>query len=338
MKRESLNQFYVFINCIAISLLTFISSCDHEVEIVNREAYQKLYIPQAIKGLKSIEYIGGQDKKDTLKIGAAVGGFDKITAAISIKFEVDIQALDAYNDLNRTSYLLLPETAYELSSWNVTIPAGEVSSSLSELIISSTGLQLDQEYLLPIRIIDEHKSIDQYDENGQIYYVYVKSTPPAPVYYEDFSRAGWEVVDYSSHDPWEGVGEGHALTILDDNAYTFWISKWLGGALPFPHSISIDMKTAREVHGLTFMNRTFWQNETNGEPKNVSIYVSLNGSDWDFVQDVDDIPGPEFGVPPAGKWIRMDFDNAVSARYFKLVVTGVHGAGTVVNIAEIGAY
>lgn len=312
------------------------TSCDKQVTIEDRDSYQKLYIPQAARGTLAVGFTTGDTEPDTVAFGAAVGGFDVPASTITVRFEVAEEVVAAYNAANRTDYPLLPSEALALLDTELDIPAGQVNSAVGKLVIDPQHLENDAAYLLPIRIADVSGQVGRYAEDIHTLYVVVTVAPAPPVYHEDLDRSGWEVASYSSHDPWEGGAEGHANSVLDGNFYTFWVSKWMGGELPLPHHIVIDMKASQTLHGVSFMNRTFWDEYTNGQPRDVTVEVSADGTSWEPAKTFTDIPNPD-GVA-AGNWIRLAFDAPVDARYFKFIVTGIHGVGSVTSVAELGAF
>jgi len=332
--KDIMNWAILFMACIA----QVMTGCDKQVAIPERDGYQKLYIPQAARGTVTVAFTTGETLPDTVAFGAAVGGFDVPASTIAVRFEVASDAVDAYNTANHTDYPLLPSDALTLLDETVDIPAGQINSPLSKVVIDPQALEDDAQYLLPIRLVEVSRQIGRYSEEIHTLFIIVTVAPAPPVYHEDLDRTGWEVASYSSHDPWEGGAEGHANSVLDGNFYTFWISKWMDGELPLPHHIVIDMRESHTLHGISFMNRTFWDDYSNGQPKAVAVELSADGETWEAVKEFSDIPAPEAGAAPAGNWIRLEFDEEQDARYFKFIVTEIHGTGSVTSVAELGAF
>lgn len=333
MNKKNIAQILAF----SVMLCIFIVACKKEVTITDVDNYSKLYIPQAVKGVHNINFDYHATEADTLFYGAAIGGFKSNDNDISLNFEVLELRVGQYNEKNSTSYQLLPELGYTIVGEKSLIPRGKINSALSQVIIDPTKLDREKEYLLPIDIAVEGSDI-LYNEKLRTIYIVVEFSVAPPVNYDDYDRSSWEVHGFSSHDPWEGGAEGNALSVLDNKPYTFWSSRWQGGQLPFPHDITIDMKAEKELHGITFMNRTYWDGVFNGPPKEVIIHVSNDGNIWEEVQTFTDIPGITAGVEPAGIWNRLYFDEAIDGRYFKFTVMSIHGTGSVTSVAELGAF
>lgn len=322
---------YSFMICL------FSIGCKKEVTIADEDNYHKLYIPQAVKGVHSINFDYNETETDTIFYGAAIGGFTKNEKAISLSFGVLSSRLNEFNLKNNTAYQLLPEISYSLVGEKSLIPQNKFSSVLSHVIIDPTKLDKEGTYLLPIELTADENSI-LYNEKLKTIFIVVTFSEAPPVNYDDYDRSLWEVHDYSSHDPWEGGAEGNALSIIDDKPYTFWSSRWQGGQLPLPHHITVDMNEVKELHGITFMNRTYWDGLFNGPPTGVTIHVSNDGIVWEEVQTFTGLPGITTGVEPAGVWHRLYFDKSKTARYFKFIVIAIQGDGSVTSVAELGAF
>lgn len=321
----------------ALMICMFTISCKKEVAIADEDSYHKLYIPQAAKGVHSINFQYDETEADTVFYGAAIGGFTKNEQAIALSFEILNSRLTEFNLKNNTSYQLLPKISYTLVGEKSLIPQSKVSSGLSHVIIDPGQLDKEASYLLPIEVKAEGSGI-LYNEKLKTIFITVTFSEAPPVNYDDYSRSLWEVHDFSSHDPWEGGAEGNALSVLDDKPYTFWSSRWQGGQVPLPHHITVDMNEVKELHGITFMNRTYWDGLFNGPPTGVIIQVSNDGNVWEEVQTFTDIPGIAAGVEPAGIWNRLYLNKPKTARYFKFTVIAIQGSGSVTSVAELGAF
>ena len=92
-------------------------------------------------------------------------------------------------------------------------------------------------------------------------------TPPA------LSRLGWTAAASDQY------STGPASNVLDGNATTIWHSQYTGTvALPLPHSITIDMKSAQSIAGLAYLPRS--DASKNGTIGKYSIFVSTDGVNW----------------------------------------------------------
>ena len=113
-------------------------------------------------------------------------------------------------------------------------------------------------------------------------------------------RATVEASDFHPQHPAENV--------LDDNPSTIWHTTWSPTA-PFPHDLTIDLKTDVELRGVVAQPRQ--DSNPNGRIADYEIYVSNNGKVW--------------GEPVAkGSWSgdnsakEVNFDTPVTARFVRL--------------------
>ena len=74
-------------------------------------------------------------------------------APVTVTLALDQAALDAYNTANSTSYIVPPSNAYSISSFKVTIPAGQHTANLNISVITA-DLDPSQGYVFPISIVD----------------------------------------------------------------------------------------------------------------------------------------------------------------------------------------
>ncbi|MFV6026933.1 discoidin domain-containing protein [Streptomyces sp. NPDC056264] len=94
--------------------------------------------------------------------------------------------------------------------------------------------------------------------------------PTAPL----LDRTGWTAV---ASDEETAKENGRAGNVLDNDAATFWHSRWSGTAAPMPHSITVDMHRTTVVSALVYQPRATGANGRVGE---YSISVSTDGRDW----------------------------------------------------------
>jgi galactose oxidase len=117
-----------------------------------------------------------------------------------------------------------------------------------------------------------------------------------------------------------------AGNVLDRKPATIWHSRFTAPAAPLPHSITIDMRAAKSIKGLTYQGRQ--DGSRNGNVGRFSISVSDNGTAW--------------GSPVAtGTWgdtttVKTAAFVTVSARYIRLTaITEAGNRGPWSSAAEI---
>jgi galactose oxidase len=86
---------------------------------------------------------------------------------------------------------------------------------------------------------------------------------------ESLPRSDWTATasDASASSPVNNV--------LDGDPATFWHSQWEGTPAPLPHTVTIDMKAARDVSGLGYLPRQ--DGNPNGRIGQFSVTASLDG-------------------------------------------------------------
>src|SRR5690606_36552713 len=110
MNKKNITRILVY----SIMLCVFITACKKDVMIADIDSYSKLYIPQAVKGVHTINFDYDEVDADTVFYGAAIGGFTNNEKDIPLTFQVLETRLAEYNEKNNTTYELMPESSYTL--------------------------------------------------------------------------------------------------------------------------------------------------------------------------------------------------------------------------------
>lgn len=108
----------------------------------------------------------------TIPIYANVASPALPTKATTVVLALDTAYLTSYNATNGTTYELLPDSVYKISTLNLTIPAGQRLDS-AVVTYDFTKLNLTHSYVLPITIASASLPIEQW--NHLLYYVSVKN-------------------------------------------------------------------------------------------------------------------------------------------------------------------
>lgn len=119
-----------------------------------------------------------------------------------------------------------------------------------------------------------------------------------------------EVVYASSQES----GYGDAKHLVDGNAETLWHTMYSVTVAQYPHWIDFDALEPQEIKGFTFLPRT--DASTNGDIKDYSISVSLDGKQWTEVHH---------GSFSAEKTLKkVLFEKSVKARYVRFTALSSH--------------
>lgn len=146
---------------------------------------------------------------------------------------------------------------------------------------------------------------------------YITVVPQGPPI--EYSKAGWSALMEDYNIP---TGRS-AANAIDNNTTTIWhMSKTSG----YPHRMTVDMGSIREVHGFTYNQRT----PLDGAIKLVEIFVSNDGINWRSL-------GPYTFANSATKQF-LDLIESATFRHFRLVIKSDYKSGTATALAEVGVY
>lgn len=89
---------------------------------------------------------------------------------VKVKIAVDNSLVEEYNKKNTSSYATLPETDYELSADEVTIPAGKASSNVVTVTLKSFDNFKDgTSYVIPVTIVSSDSNLEPLAAERTIY-------------------------------------------------------------------------------------------------------------------------------------------------------------------------
>ncbi|MBD0823972.1 discoidin domain-containing protein [Aestuariibaculum marinum] len=141
------------------------------------------------------------------------------------------------------------------------------------------------------------------------------------------SRAGWEVIDYSSQEDQGGEGDtGRCADILDGNPDTFWHSCWNGCTPVPPHFITVDMQTEQEAKGFFLMQRQSLSRNI----ETCEIQISSDNSNWESLG--------VFTLEKVKNQQDLAFESPKTFRYFKFIVKTVFDGTDNAALAELVPY
>ncbi|GGQ48585.1 discoidin domain-containing protein [Couchioplanes azureus] len=127
------------------------------------------------------------------------------------------------------------------------------------------------------------------------------------------ARTGWTV---TASDQETARENGAAVNVLDGNAATIWHSAWSGAApVPLPHSLTVDLKAAVRVGGLTYLPRP--APSANGRIGRYKIETSADGTAWSAR-----VTGGAFADDPALQTVVFP---PATARYVRLTAESEAG-------------
>lgn len=126
----------------------------------------------------------------TITIRANLASVNPPTAPVAITLGVDAAKIDAYNALNNTSFVVLPDSAYTLTTTTLTVATGEQYASTT-ISFYKDKVDPTTSYMLPISITDASGKALTSNENTL--YFNIIGNPIAGNYMENWQR--WQAAD-----------------------------------------------------------------------------------------------------------------------------------------------
>ena len=242
--------------------------------------------------------------------------------------------LDAYNSENETEYKLLPAGAFTVPT-EVTFKAGEKSVPF-EISVDRSGLELLEEYLLPVRLAGCSKEEFAIEASSSEYLLNVRLDPDKITLSADMASS-----------PYTHTGDGGGLPALFDgevSAASYWHSFYGGGPVGDPQwGYYIDLALKEQLS--TFYLRYATRSNPNAVPADVRIGVSEDGKNWTEVGRVSSgLPTeglvwaslPVYSLPTAFKHIRLGVLSSAGSAGGDLTVP--EGTGACVAFSELELY
>jgi len=112
------------------------------------------------------------DTTIVLPIYVNVASTSPLNTAVTGVLAIDSVGLDAYDNANGTTFVVMPDSLYSLSGTDITIPAGQRMDSVTATIHLGK-MDLSQAYVLAITIENASVPVEQW--NHLFYYVSVKN-------------------------------------------------------------------------------------------------------------------------------------------------------------------
>ncbi|MCP9612736.1 glycoside hydrolase family 2 TIM barrel-domain containing protein [Coprobacter tertius] len=135
---------------------------------------------------------------------------------------------------------------------------------------------------------------------------YSKSITTSEDFYLLVDKSDWKVISYSSQE-----NGNDATKAIDDDADTFWHTRWSGTAPKPPHEIVVDMKDTYRIEKFIYQGRG--DDNDHGRIKEYEIYFSNDPKAWGS-----SAAKGEFENNTAIQYVPIT--SKPTARYFKLIV------------------
>lgn len=168
------------------------------------------------------------------------------------------------------------------------------------------------EYAMPISLRD-----------GGVVEAWYKNNPTIKVNasFDKIETVRLEVVYASSQE----VGEGNASHLTDGDANTIWHTMYSVTVAKHPHWVDLDAGEVKTIKGFSFLPR---QDGNNGNIKDYSIHVSMDGKEWGKP-----IHKGSFANTQVEK--KITFDKAIKGRFIRFTALSSHNNQDFASGSEI---
>lgn len=242
---------------------------------------------------------------------------------LDLRYELDYDLIDEYNQANETEYLALQPENIQGLPVDFTIGSG-INSAEIEITISADGLEYFDPLMLPFRLVS--LSDFQIAPGQDITYV---------LFTRNFDPASAEIIPLTADmiDAWtQETSEGPRENLVDGDTGTYWHSAWSSGVEPLPHWIQINFQEATTIGG---MNYTFRQpSGITDRPDHWDIQVSEDGSNWSTVWT----SKPDLPVEPVDAKQTLVFDQSYTSKFFRIRILDTYGSRDWTHLSTIEVF
>lgn len=207
-------------------------------------------------------------------------------------------------------FIIRPAGGKDLATIANVAPAGDIPLSITRTpagMVELTSVRKDAVFCYTI---DGSKKVQEYKEpiplrNGGTVKAWYKDNQDisAVMKFEKIESIQMQVVYASSQES----GDGDAANLVDGDPGTIWHTMYSVTVAKYPHWVDLDAGEVKEIKGFTYLPR---QNGSNGNIKDYSIQVSMDGKEWGE-------PVKKGSFANNSKEKRVMFDKPVKARYIR---------------------
>lgn len=233
-----------------------------------------------------------------------------------------------YANQHNLGFIIRPANANLASVANVT-GAGEIPLTITRTRAGMVELSSKKENATICYTLNKDKKVKEYGQpiplrNGGTVTAWYKNNPKikATVSFDKIESIQMEVVYASS----EESGEGDAKNLTDGDSNTMWHTMYSVTVAKYPHWVDLDAGEVKEIKGFTYLPR---QDGSNGNIKNYSIHVSMDGKNWG------EQPVIKGRFENNQKEKRVMFDKPVKARYIRFTALSSQNGQDYASGAEI---
>ena len=225
-------------------------------------------------------------------------------------------------------FIIRPAVGANLAAVANVAPAGDIPLSITRTPAGMVELTSAKKDAVFCYTIDGSKKVQEYTEpiplrNGGTVKAWYKDNKDisAVMKFEKIESIQMQVVYASSQES----GDGDAANLVDGDPSTIWHTMYSVTVAKYPHWVDLDAGEVKEIKGFTYLPR---QNGNNGNIKDYSIQVSMDGKEWG-----DPVKKGTFANNPKEK--RVMFDKPVKARYIRFTALSSQNGQDFASGAEV---
>ena len=225
-------------------------------------------------------------------------------------------------------FIIRPAVGANLAAVANVAPAGDIPLSITRTPAGMVELTSAKKDAVFCYTIDGSKKIQEYTEpiplrNGGTVKAWYKDNKDisAVMKFEKIESIQMQVVYASSQES----GDGDAANLVDGDPSTIWHTMYSVTVAKYPHWVDLDAGEVKEIKGFTYLPR---QNGNNGNIKDYSIQVSMDGKEWG-----DPVKKGTFANNSKEK--RVMFDKPVKARYIRFTALSSQNGQDFASGAEV---
>ena len=225
-------------------------------------------------------------------------------------------------------FIIRPAVGANLVAVANVAPAGDIPLSITRTPAGMVELTSAKKDAVFCYTIDGSKKVQEYTEpiplrNGGTVKAWYKDNKDisAVMKFEKIENIQMQVVYASSQES----GDGDAANLVDGDPSTIWHTMYSVTVAKYPHWVDLDAGEVKEIKGFTYLPR---QNGNNGNIKDYSIQVSMDGKEWG-----DPVKKGTFANNSKEK--RVMFDKPVKARYIRFTALSSQNGQDFASGAEV---
>lgn len=225
-------------------------------------------------------------------------------------------------------FIIRPAQKERLSALANVTPAGEIPLSITRDRAGMVEVSSAKEDAVILYSLNGSKKVNTYTapipmrEGGTIKAWYKENAKvSAAMKFEKIEAIRTEVIYASSQES----GEGDAAHLTDDDPNTIWHTMYSVTVAKYPHWVDLDAGEVKEIKGFTYLPR---QNGNNGNIKDYSIQVSMDGKEWGT-------PVKKGTFANDSKEQKVLFEKPVKARYIRFTALSSQNGQDFASGAEL---